>query len=184
MRYTTIIDIREIPKVYRNKNARLLYLHLVLASGYHNEDRDLADLSLREMAWQTGLTLSAIRNAVKALMGAHLITREGEYWRITKFVLAQAIEKRVTTAKKQQEAETRARIDEEAAARERQLAEDRERTERLRAAGKTSFMAWYEQQLQKAAQGDAEAQNKVNNKRWQSMYQEQSEAIKKQQQKL
>lgn len=181
MRYTTVIDIRDFPKVYRNKNARLLYLHLVLASGYHNEDRDLADLSLREMAWQTGLTLSAIRNAIRALLGAHLITKEGDCWRITKFVLAQAIEKRVTTAKKQQEAETRARIDEEAATRERQLAEDRERNERLRAAGKTSFMSWYEEQLQKAAQGDAEAQKSITNKRWQTMYKQQSEAMLKSQ---
>lgn len=184
MRYTTIIDIREIPKVYRNKNARLLYLHLVLASGYHNEDRDLVDLSLREMAWQTGLTLSAIRNAIRALQVAHLITKEGDYWRITKFVLAQAIEKRVTTAKKQQEAETRARIDEEAAARERQRAEDRERTERLFAAGKTSFMAYFEEQQKKAAQGDAEALKTITNKRWQTMYKEQSEAMLKREEKV
>lgn len=87
MRYTTIIDIRENPRVYRNINARILYLHLVLTSGYHDEDRDICKLSLRGMAIQAGLTLSATRHALKILQEEGLACHEGEQWRITKFVL-------------------------------------------------------------------------------------------------
>lgn len=87
MRYTTIIDIREIPRVYRNINARILYLHLVLVSGYHDEDRDICRLSLRGMATQSGLTLSALRHALKILQDEGLVAHEGEQWRITKFIL-------------------------------------------------------------------------------------------------
>lgn len=87
MRYTTIIDIRENPRIYRNINARLLYLHLALTSGYHDEDRDICRLSLRGMAIQAGLTLSATRHALRILQEEGLVTHEGDQWRITKFVL-------------------------------------------------------------------------------------------------
>lgn len=87
MRYTTIIDIREKARIYRNTNARLLYLHLVLESGYHDDDRDLTRLSLRSMAAQTGLTLSATRHALKILQSEGLAIHEGEAWRIVKFIL-------------------------------------------------------------------------------------------------
>lgn len=50
MRYTTIVDISEYASLYRNHNARLVYLHLALRSGYHDNDRDLIDVSVRRLA--------------------------------------------------------------------------------------------------------------------------------------
>lgn len=87
MRYTTIIDITEFPAVYKNHNARLLYLHLVLKSGYHDQDRDLVSMSLRSMAEQAGLTLSATRHAIGQLERAGLLTKEGDRWRAKKWFI-------------------------------------------------------------------------------------------------
>lgn len=100
MRYTTIIDITEQPEVYRNQNARLLYLHLTLKSSYRDEDRDRVKVSVRQMAWQTGMSLSAARNALAVLIKAGLVKHEGgSTWAVTKFVYPEAISKRTTLPK-------------------------------------------------------------------------------------
>ena len=67
MRYTTIIDIRDFPELYRNQNLRLLYLHLVLKSGYHDDDRDQVHTSIRRLGYETGLTVSAVRHGLAML---------------------------------------------------------------------------------------------------------------------
>lgn len=87
MRYTTIIDISEEPAVYRNVNTRLLYLHLALKSGYHDDDRDRVDISIRRLSFATGLTVSATRHALKVLERCQLLTREGSTWTVKKWVL-------------------------------------------------------------------------------------------------
>lgn len=87
MRYTTLIDISELPDVYRNKNARLLYMHMVLKSGYHDQDRDLLDKSLRSLASEAGLTLSATRHAVAQLEAAGLLKKEQGTWRVKKWII-------------------------------------------------------------------------------------------------
>lgn len=87
MRYTTLIDISELPDVYRNKNARLLYMHMVLKSGYHDQDRDLLDKSLRSLASEVGLTLSATRHAVAQLEAAGLLKKEQGTWRVKKWII-------------------------------------------------------------------------------------------------
>lgn len=87
MRYTTLIDISELPDVYRNKNARLLYMHMVLKSGYHDHDRDLLDKSLRILASEAGLTLSATRHAVAQLEAAGLLKKEQGNWRVKKWII-------------------------------------------------------------------------------------------------
>lgn len=89
MRYTTLIDISELPQIYRNVNARLLYLHLVLKSGYHNDDRDLARISLRALASSVGLTLSATRHALHILGEAGLVAKEGDALRVRKWFVAE-----------------------------------------------------------------------------------------------
>lgn len=89
MRYTTIIDITEVPGIYRNKNARLVYLHLVLRSGYHDSDRDLIDISIRNLAMAVGLSVSATRHALACLKRDKLISRDGNSWRILKWVVAE-----------------------------------------------------------------------------------------------
>lgn len=85
MRYTTVIDISDMPEVYRNQAARLLYIHMALCAGYHDDDRDLVRQSLRVMAVRAGLTLSAVRHALGLLQRAGLVTREGEAWRVRKW---------------------------------------------------------------------------------------------------
>lgn len=87
MRYTTVIDISEYPAIYRNRNARLLYIHMALKAGYHDNDRDLLNTSIRMLAQQSGLTVSAVRHALQVLEGAGLLTRDGFTWRVKKWVL-------------------------------------------------------------------------------------------------
>lgn len=86
MRYTTIIDISSIRAIYRNFNCRLVYLHLVLRAGYHDDDRDIADISIRRLAIETGLSLSSTRHALKQLLKSGLLQRQGLVWIVTKWV--------------------------------------------------------------------------------------------------
>ena len=85
MRYTTIIDYTEIPAIRRSKNAILLYVHMALRAGWHDEDRDLLDASIRSLAQDAGLTVSATRHALGQLTKARLIVRESKTWKVTKW---------------------------------------------------------------------------------------------------
>lgn len=89
MRYTTIIDISEIPEVYKNLNARLLYLHLVLKSGYRDTDRDVIKTSLRRLEDETGLTFSAVRHSFVLLAKHGLATKTEGGWRVLKWIVAE-----------------------------------------------------------------------------------------------
>lgn len=87
MRYTTLIDISEIPGIYGNHNARLLYMHLALKAGYHDEDRDLVQLSIRNLAMDCGLSVSATRHALKVLQKERLLSRQGTAWKVFKWLV-------------------------------------------------------------------------------------------------
>lgn len=87
MRYTTVIDISEIPAIYRNSNARLVYLHLALRSGYHDDDRDLVTISIRRLAVDVGLTVSATRHALGQLTAAHLLEKREQSWYVKKWII-------------------------------------------------------------------------------------------------
>lgn len=91
MRYTTIIDLREWPHAYKSVSVRLLYLHLCLVSGYHVDDRDICKLSLRQLAADVGLTLSAVRHALKVLQDIGLVVRQGDAWHVTKFAMPKEV---------------------------------------------------------------------------------------------
>ena len=120
MRYTTIIDIRELP-LYRNPAARQLYLHMVLAAGYHESDMDQVAISIRGLASQTGLTISATRHALAVLVKAGLVRRQAGQLHVAKYVLQEGIPKRARSKKEQQQQQL---------AREREqkaLEEDRQR---------------------------------------------------------
>lgn len=154
MRYTTIIDIAEMP-IYRNINARILYVHMALKCGYHDNDRDILDTSIRNLAASAGLTFSACRHALKVLEAAQLIKREGDAWIVRKWLPAQTITAR--PKKTAQEADQKA---EEAKLREREERKtnrERQRTQELAAQGKTQFMSYYEGLQARAAKGDQEA---------------------------
>lgn len=157
MRYTTVIDITEIPIVYRNQNSRLVYLHLALKSGYHDNDRDLCDISIRRLAAEVQLTVSATRHALAILQKFQLIEKSGTLWKVKKFVLEQPITSRPKSEKKRKEYELEQQR--KAAEIEQKQREDEEkRKEReLRKNGKTSFMLYYEEMQEKAALGDPEA---------------------------
>lgn len=87
MRYTTVIDVTEIDDVWQNPNITRLYLFMALKCGYHDDDRDILRISLRNLAAQASLSFSATRHALKVLENAKLVAHEKEAWKITKFVL-------------------------------------------------------------------------------------------------
>ena len=90
MRYTTLIDISEDAEIYANHNARLIYLHMALRAGYHDDDRDELAISERQLAWETGVTYSAARNALTVLKRKQLVTRDGHKWKVKKWLEPEA----------------------------------------------------------------------------------------------
>ena len=103
MRYTTVIDISEMPEVYRNATARLVYLHLALKAGYHDNDRDRATVSIRRLAMDVDVTVSAARHAIRQLERAGLLKREGSALIVKKWVEEQTITTRARTKREMQE---------------------------------------------------------------------------------
>ena len=90
MRYTTVIDITDFPQIYRNLNARLVYIHMALKAGYHDDDRDICRLSIRSLAADVGITVSATRNALLQLEKSGLISKASDCWIVKKWVLQES----------------------------------------------------------------------------------------------
>lgn len=157
MRYTTIIDIREFPQVYRNNHVKLVYLHLVLISGYHDGDRDQTPISIRQICYDTGLSLSAVRHSLKVLISAGLLSRSGIIWTVKKFVLDKSISPRIRSEKKRSAAENLEReriINEEQNLREKE--EKRKYQEEIKA-GKNPLKEMVKELMKRAQNGDVEA---------------------------
>lgn len=91
MRYTTVIDLREYPQAYRSDSVRLLYLHLSLQAGYHEEDRDIVSTSIRRLALGAGLTVSATRHALHVLQSIGLLKRTSRGLLVTKWVASETV---------------------------------------------------------------------------------------------
>lgn len=157
MRYTTIIDMTSTPELYKCVNARLVYLHLCLISGYHDYDRDIAHIGLRTLAEQVGITFSAVRHAVKLLERYHYIERNALGWKVTKWLPSEQPTPRPKAAPKK--APTSITQEREQANTERERANEmqRQERERLHASGKSSWMQFYENRLALANNGDLEA---------------------------
>lgn len=167
MRYTTIIDIREFPQIYRNDHVKLVYLHLVLISGYHDEDRDQTPISIRQICYDTGLSLSAVRHSLKVLISAGLLSRSGITWTVKKFVLDKPISPRIRSEKKRSAAENLEReriIKEEQNQREKE--EKRKYQEEIKA-GKNPLKEMVKDLMNRAENGDHEAAE--NLKRYKSI---------------
>ena len=165
MRYTTIIDISEFPSIYHNPRARLVYLHLALKAGYHEEDRDICLLSIRRLAADVGLTISSTRHALAVLERAQLIERFGISWRVKKFVLSTPIPPRARSQRKQKEIEARAY--EEAQQKEREAREAAQRAAlaaEQKRTGKNSFERFIDDLRRRAEAGDMEAAESL--RRW------------------
>lgn len=108
MRYTTIIDVTSIPELYRNRNATFLYLHLCLKSGYYDYNRDAYKRSIRGLALEANLSVSAVRHSIKVLTRYKLITQKNGVWMVRKYIQDQTI----TPRKKKQSAKEQIMIDE------------------------------------------------------------------------
>lgn len=157
MRYTTIIDIREQTSVYKNPLVRLVYLHLVLLAGYHDEDRDFVSISYRQLADQVGITLSATRHAVAILCKYGLLESIEGVWRVKKWLPAESITPRPKSAQKAKEQETAAIRQEEQRALDERLEAERRQAEADQAAGTNSLYKYLDSLEQRAAMGDDEA---------------------------
>lgn len=147
MRYTTIIDITDDPAIWRNLNACRLYTYMALRAGYHAEDRDYFTGSYSAMMAATGLTMSALRHALRVLQDRRLITRDGERWLVKKWAYEDFPGPREKPRKK-----TQAELREEAAANERRLQEEkrhREWQQTVRDACSSSTIEELEQWLEK-----------------------------------
>ena len=167
MRYTTIIDIREFPQIYRNNHAKLVYLHLVLISGYHDEDRDQTPISIRQICYDTGLSLSAVRHSLKVLISAGLLSRNGIIWTVKKFVLDKPISPRIRSEKKRTAAEN---LERERIIREEQSQREKEEKRRYQEeikAGKNPLKEMVKDLMNRAENGDQEAAE--NLKRYKSI---------------
>lgn len=159
MRYTTVIDISQIPTVYRNVNARILYYHLAMIAGYHDVDRDLVDISIRRLALGAGLTVSATRHALGVLTRAGLLSKQGQIFIVKKWVEEQTVTTRPKTARQQQQL---AQVAAARAERERQAKEleiESIRRQQLQASGKSSLQLWREDLERRAAAGDLDAKD-------------------------
>lgn len=168
MRYTTIIDISEMPTIYGNINARLVYLHLVLKSGYHDDDRDMITMSIRRIAADLNLSLSAVRHAIAQLERAHLLQRTGPVWAVKKWIVEQKITSRPRTQRQQKQIEIAAERQRQQEQRERDALIEQQRRAVQEARGKTPFMIFYEGLEKKAAAGDLDAAESI--KKWRKTY--------------
>lgn len=158
MRYTTIIDLSEFPAVYRNKNVRLVYLHLVLKSGYHDNDRDLIDISIRNLAWGVGLSVSATRHALHILEQARMIKRSGPLWHVRKFIIEQEITPRAKTTKEAKKKAAAVAEQQASQALNTRLDEEREKRQILHDNHTSNFIIYYEDLVRRAMDGDVDAQ--------------------------
>lgn len=159
MRYTTIVDITQSQEIYRNKNTRLIYLHLCLKSGYHDYDRDMIRMSIRTLAMEAGISIAATRNAIRTLEKYQMLKREPEKWTVRKFVMDQP----PTPRKKIKAQEELQKIRDERLKKQAQQDQEAERQrkyrEELRKQGKNPWMVYFESKMQAAAMGDLEAQD-------------------------
>lgn len=151
MRYTTIIDIFDTP-VWRSSSARLVYFYMCLKCGYHDDDRDIIKISLRELSARLGLTLSAIRCALPLLISQGLIVSSGpSAYKVTKWAEPKEISRRKTKREKEI-----ARID-EVRQQEKEMEKAKRAEEIKQAAGKSSYQLRIERLQAAAAKGDQAA---------------------------
>ena len=164
MRYTTCIDLTEIPDVWRNPNVVRLYYFMAMKCGYHDNDRDVLKISLRNLAYMAGLTLSATRHALKVLVAHGLLAQSNDAWVVKKFLLDQTITPRSSNKKRQAEI-TR---EQEQLALDRKLDEER----RSRSGELLQDPAAFIKQYQDYMKDPSTAIRKAFLTRWMDKYQE------------
>lgn len=73
MRYTTILDLRDWSLLYKNKNIRLLWLHLTLSAAHEGPSKGYYFCTIRQLAEEVGITPGECRHALAQLNKASLI---------------------------------------------------------------------------------------------------------------
>ena len=157
MRYTTIIDISEMRLLYRNANVRLMYLHLCLKSGYHDNDRDILDISLRRLADDVGMTLSATRHALRMLNQFGLISIQGGSINVKKWIQEESITKRSRNRKQQQEINEQQERERRQAELQQQHNEREKQRQEYERKGTNSFIEFYENRYAAYQYGQSDA---------------------------
>ena len=151
MRYTTIIDIYNTP-AWRSSSARLVYFYMCLRCGYHDEDRDIIKISLRELSARLGLTLSAVRCALSLLISQGLISSScPSVYKVTKWAEPKEISRRKTKREKE------IAIIDEQRQQEKAMEKSKREEEIKKAAGKSSYQLRIERLQSAAAKGDQAA---------------------------
>lgn len=157
MRYTPIIDISEYKTLYQNINVRLVYLHLVLKSGYHDYNRDMISISLRGLSAEVGITLGAVRHALEILTKAKMIYKKDNVYHVRKWVVEQKITSRASKIKQEQAIQNQKDRESADKARNEEYIRRQKRVDELRRQGKTEYMVYYENMMKKAENGDLDA---------------------------
>ena len=170
MRYTPIIDITENKTLYQNINVRLVYLHLVLKSGYHDYNRDMISISLRQLSTEVGITLGAVRHALEILTKAKMIYKKDNVFHVRKWIVEQKITSRATKIRQEQAIQNQKDRESADKAREEEYKRRQNRIDELRKQGKTEYMLYYENMMKKAQNGDLDALKIVERNR--SIYEE------------
>lgn len=147
MRYTTVIDVTEIPDIWRNPNVSRLYFYMAMRCGYHDNDRDQLCISIRNLAYSAGLSLSACRHALKVLQKFGLVSPMGDHYLIKKFMIEQRISPRAKTIRQQQDDIIAAEREQQQQALDRRLAEERRSRNRSQAQLDAEFLQQYETYL-------------------------------------
>ena len=174
MRYTTIIDIRDAPTLYRNANTRLIYLELVLGSSYQQETKDRYQGSFRTLAARVGVTVSAVRNSLKQLQSLGMVTPIEGGWIVKKWIEQPAIIPRLQRPKPEQPIS----LSDDQKASAEQL--DRERwLEKLRQRGTDELIYRFEENLKAAKKAcGGKGYEVISNITYQRLYEDHCRQLK------
>lgn len=175
MRYTTIIDIRESPALYRNANTRLIYLELVLGSSYQQDTKDRYQGSFRTLAARVGVTVSAVRNSLKQLQALGMVIPIEGGWIVKKWFEHPAIIPRRQRPKPEQQP---INISEDQQLSAEQL--NRERwLEKLRQKGIDELIFRFEENIKAAKRtGGGPGYEVINNINYQRLYEDHCRQLK------
>lgn len=162
MRYTTLIDITQCDALYTNTNIRLVYLHLVLKAGYHDHDKDIVNTSIRRLAADVGISVSATRHAIKQLAKYKMVNQAKGVFAVRKWCPEQPITTRQKLQQQKQQQDAAAAAAAERRAKAKLQREEEQRRAELKAQGKSSLDVYKDMLRQRAADGDAAAIDKLN----------------------
>lgn len=165
MRYTTIIDITDIPQVYNNINATRVYLHLCLTCGFTADDMDTLRISYRQLAAQLNITLSAVRYSLNLLTRYHLITIEGNIITVRKYLPKAEYKDRPKTQQEFKDQEYRKKVKaefEKSIEEAKNFEQEQEIENQRRKQQVEAFCQHYRSMQERADKGDLEAQQYIN----------------------